>query len=90
MRQFLTDLMLVTFVVLMIAAIPFALSPDNPLGQRPQPLANPDVNLTLDALWATFLAVALGAPVISALAGMDDQSNSATPSAERVEKHHED
>ena len=90
MRQVLKDLMLVAFFVLMFAAIPFALSPYNPLRQSLHPshfLADPSANLTLYAALATFLVLALGAPMIPALDGTGDDSDAATQLAERMEEH---
>jgi hypothetical protein len=90
MRQILKDLMLVVFVVLMFAAIPFALAPDNPLQQPPQPPANPGLVVTVNIPWSMILLVALGAPVILALVGMASHSNMGIPTVERVKENRHD
>jgi hypothetical protein len=86
MRQILKDLMLVVFFVLAFAAIPFALAPDNPLRQPPQPPA--DLGVNVNAPWGTILLAVLGVLVLVALAGMASYSNTGTHTVERVEENH--
>jgi integral membrane sensor domain MASE1 len=90
MRQILKDLMLVVIFVVMFAAIPFALAPDNPLRQPPQPPAGPGVDVPVNVLWGMILLVALGAPVVLALVDMSSHGNMATHTVERVEENHHD
>jgi hypothetical protein len=90
MRQILKDLMLVVIFVLVFAAIPFALAPDNPLRQPPQPPADPGVAVPVNIPWGMILLVALGAPVILALVDMAGHSNMASHTVERVEGNHHD
>jgi hypothetical protein len=90
MRQILKDLMLVVFVVLMFAAIPFALAPDNPLRQPPQPPADLDVDVYVNAPWGTILLPVLGLLILFALVGMASYSYTGTHTIERVEENHHD
>jgi hypothetical protein len=90
MRQFLKDLMLVVFFILMFAALPFALSPDNPLHQPPQPPADPNVDVNVNAPWSTISLAVLGALVLFTLVSMANYSNTGTHTVEQVEEHQHD
>ena len=90
MRQILKDLMLVVYFVLMFAALPFALSPDNPLRQPPQPPVDPLIAVNVNAPWGTILLTVLGALVVFTLVSMADYSNTGTHTVEQVEERQHD
>jgi hypothetical protein len=90
MRQILKDLMLVVYFVLMFAALPFALSPDNPLHQPPQPPADPVVAMSVNAPWGAISLTVLGALVVFTLVSMANFSNTATHTIEQVEEQRHD
>lgn len=89
MRQILKDLMLVVYFVLMFAALPFALSPDNPLRQPPQPPVDPVVAVNMNAPGGTILLTVLGALVVFTLVSMANYSNTATQTVEQVDEQHD-
>ena len=90
MRQILKDLMLVVYFVLMFAAVPFALSPDNPLRQPPQPPADPVVAMNVNAPWGLLLLTVLGALVVFTLVSMANYSNTGTHTVKEVEEQRHD
>ena len=90
MRQILKDLMLVVYCVLMFAAVPFALSPDNLLRRLPQLPADPVVAVNVNASWGTILLPVLGALVVFTLVGMVKHSNTGTHTVEQVEEQQHD